>query len=82
MDLNLQPKRPRCRWDQYYFMVPYIPCSSPRRRMVRWVLYFCCQPGEWVPCYACEVISLLQISLCFVVCSTLNMRVWDYILKP
>ncbi|KAG5228008.1 hypothetical protein IMY05_016G0052400 [Salix suchowensis] len=67
MDLNMRPEGPCCR---YY-----------SQRMVRWV-NFCCQPGEWIPCYACEVTSLLQTSLCFVVCSTLSMCVWNYILKP
>ena len=28
--------------------------------------------GEWFPCYACQMSSLLPVNLSFVVCSTLN----------
>ncbi|KAJ6899150.1 hypothetical protein NC652_025589 [Populus alba x Populus x berolinensis] len=36
----------------------------------------CQRLGWWIPCYACQVSGLLQISLCFVVCSTLNTWIW------
>ncbi|KAL9352587.1 hypothetical protein Peur_055267 [Populus x canadensis] len=60
MGLNLRPKEPRCRWVRYHIE----PCSSPGKNK------------HWIPCYACQVSSLLQISLCFVVCSTLNTWIW------
>lgn len=32
--------------------------------------------GEWLPCYACQASSLFAVNLCFVVCSTLETRVY------